>query len=596
MHPNKIAVVGAGRVGTPMAALLASTAGTDGSPPPRVVVVQRASATSGWKVDAINSGHAPTGTHEPGLAALVAECVARGTLAATHDIDTCHDADVILVCTPTDTTGLAPDYSALTGALRGVAKALGRRPVPSRPLVIVQSTLAPAALQCVVRPVFEAHGLRDGQDVLIGFSPTRMSQGKALESLRSFPAIAAGLHPETPLVVASVLRRITSGRVHVTNALTAELAKTVQNADRDVRIALSTELARYCDRIDVDYSALRERVNDVVGWPDDSRNEDPRGGALLVPTAGVGGHGVPRDGILLWWKALEAGHPSRNSVILAARGVNDASPAATVRLARMELGSLHGRRVAVLGAAYRAGIGDTHHAPSLVLAGLLRDSGADVVLHDPLVPEHDHNLECAGLANRFSNDPGPALRTDVIVLATGHGAFRELLPRLRASSSGIDGIIDAAGLFDPSDFDGLRVRYAGIGRGRRAPAGDLVRSATTMYRAVSRGIANELESVVRFLNARFAEDAFHRVDFDDVRRLAATSFTGCRVEEPGPLDAIMPHEGFVSGLAQLAADAEVAGTPDPRRGPSAHAPAGLWFGNEEAVVSTDTPWPLTPRQ
>ena len=97
MRPNKIAVVGPGTVGMPMAALLASATETDGSPPPRVVVVQRPSASSGWKVEAINAGRSPVGGREPDLDRLVAESVARGNLSATHDPDTCADADVIIV-------------------------------------------------------------------------------------------------------------------------------------------------------------------------------------------------------------------------------------------------------------------------------------------------------------------------------------------------------------------------------------------------------------------------------------------------------------------------------------------------------------------
>jgi len=102
MHTKKIAVVGPGIVGMPMAALLASSPATDGSPPPRVVVVQRRSPTSGWKVDAINAGRSPIGGVEPGLDAIVAESVAAGRLSGTHDTQECSDADVVLVCVQTD--------------------------------------------------------------------------------------------------------------------------------------------------------------------------------------------------------------------------------------------------------------------------------------------------------------------------------------------------------------------------------------------------------------------------------------------------------------------------------------------------------------
>ncbi len=75
----------------------------------------------------------------------------------------------------------------------------------------------------------------------------------------------------------------------------------------------------------------------------------------------------------------------------------------------------------------------------------------------------------------------------------------------------------------------------------------------------------------------------------------ATSADATVLDRPGRLDPVEPYDGFVSGLAQLALDAEAARLPDPRRAPLEPVPPGLWFGNEDAVVADETPWPLTPR-
>src|SRR5215203_6412831 len=88
---KKIAVIGPGIVGTPMAALLA-TDGVGEDDPPAVVVVQRRSVTSGWKVDAINQGKSPIGGVEPELSGLIADAVRNGTLRATHDYTEVRDA------------------------------------------------------------------------------------------------------------------------------------------------------------------------------------------------------------------------------------------------------------------------------------------------------------------------------------------------------------------------------------------------------------------------------------------------------------------------------------------------------------------------
>src|SRR5271155_4439955 len=124
-HVKKIAVIGPGIVGMPMAALLAHARIREGGDDPaHVLVVQRDSPTSGWKVDAINRGESPIGGVEPDLDRIVSESVAAGLLSATSDHAQVADADVILVCVQTDKDGLKPDYGPLFDALTRVAEAL----------------------------------------------------------------------------------------------------------------------------------------------------------------------------------------------------------------------------------------------------------------------------------------------------------------------------------------------------------------------------------------------------------------------------------------------------------------------------------------
>src|SRR4029077_2278503 len=126
---HKIAVVGPGIVGMPMAAMLAHARIMEGSSKPaRVVVIQRNSVTSGWKVNAINDGKSPIGGVEPALDRLVRESVAAGLLSGLHDYESLADADVILVSVQTDRSGDAPDYVQVFEALTGIAIALKKRP------------------------------------------------------------------------------------------------------------------------------------------------------------------------------------------------------------------------------------------------------------------------------------------------------------------------------------------------------------------------------------------------------------------------------------------------------------------------------------
>ncbi len=126
--------------------------------------------------------------------------------------------------------------------------------------------------------------------------------------------------------------------------MTAEVVKTLENAYRDVRIAYAAEVVRYCDAQDIDFFALRDAVN-TLAKQQDTASSDPQAvpsGGLLVPMLGVGGHCLPKDGVLLWWRALEAGEDNSRSLILESRRINDQSPAETLRLAERAFGSLKG--------------------------------------------------------------------------------------------------------------------------------------------------------------------------------------------------------------------------------------------------------------
>src|SRR5205085_5875533 len=110
------------------------------------------------------------------------------------------------------------------------------------------------------------------------------------------------------------------------------------------------------------------------------------------------------------------------------------------------------------------------------------------------------------------------------------------------------GIVDACNLFDPHALNGMRDRYTGIGRGTKAPSAALVDAAVAGFRAVEMGVANELSTLIDYLNERYATDAFNRATLDEVRRLAATCTTGCDIGQTGSIAALPEVEGFASRL------------------------------------------------
>ena len=550
---REIAVVGPGIVGLPMAALLASADlwAPDGVPT-RVTVVQRPSTSSGWKVGAINAGRSPIGALEPAIDELVAQGAGSGRLRATTQFSDIRDADLVLVCVQTERKGAAPDYTHLLEALRGVATALANRTSGSVPLVVIESTLAPTTLQTVVRPLFAQHGLEEGRHVLLAHSPSRVTRGGMVERIASTDKLIGTLSPETgPRVAAVYARIVTRGSLMCTNATTAEVVKTLENASRDVRLAYAAEVARYCDAQDIDFFAVRRRVNARLAT--ESGAGAPACGGLLVPTVGVGGHSLPKDGPFLWWRALEDGAVPAHSLILEARRINDESPAQVLALIERFSGSVAKRSIALLGVAFRANSDDARNSPTLALARLLVSRGARVSMHDPHVSAADQNLVRSGLAGIFHRDLADALATaEVVVVCVAHQQYLRGGKRWLPHAQRLRSVIDASNAYRAAEIASPAVRYAGIGRGFREPSGALVEAVAAGLQTVMRGVGNEAAMLVAQLNDRFVRQEFDRVRIDEVRRLTACCVSRCDVSAEEPVAPMASVDGFRSRLVACA--------------------------------------------
>ena len=556
---TKIGVIGPGIVGMPMAALLADASIQIGSQKPaRVIVVQRKSVTSGWKVEAINSGRSPIGGIEPFLDGIVSRAVAAGRLSATHNYSELSDADAILICVQTDKHGLEPDYGPLFDALDHLIPVLKKRPAGKIPVIIFESTLAPSSMHTVIQNHFAQAGLLEGRDLLLGNSPNRVMPGRLVERIKTSDKIVAGIHPLTPRLIQRLYASIvTEGTLLPTNSLTAEVVKTLENAYRDVRIAFSSEVVRFCDEQGIDYYPLRDRVNRQVSQADDASmnpNSVPSG-ALLIPTIGVGGHCLPKDGILLWWRRIERGADTRQSLILMARTINEESPSATIRLVEKTFGDISGQSIALLGAAYRFNSEDTRNSPTLALAKQLLDKACAVTIHDPFVKVTDQNLKKFNLQLYFTNDLDHALeKARVVIFCTAHQFYLQAKDQILAKAPFLHGIIDGCNLFRPEDFNHSS-EFTGIGRGTKSPEEGFVHAVGDGFRAVERGLANEVLSLITFLNDTYAKDRFNQIVFQEVQRLAATCTTGCKIADYGPLDSCKLYPGFSSRLADCARQA-----------------------------------------
>jgi UDP-N-acetyl-D-mannosaminuronic acid dehydrogenase len=555
---KKIAVVGPGIVGMPMAALLANARIREGSDTPaKVVVLQRNSRTSGWKVPAINAGKSVIGGVEPALDRIVAETVSEGILSASHDYEAAADADMVLVCIQTDKKGFAPDYGPMFEGLEDLALALKKKPAGNIPVIVFESTLAPSSMATLMKDHFAKHGLIEGKDILLGNSPNRVMPGRLVERVAAADKLAAGLHPLTPKLIHKIYSRIvTKGTIHLTNSMTAEVVKTLENAYRDVRIAFAAEIVRYCDQHDIDFYAVRDAVNQRLAQSDGASHDAtavPSGG-VLVPTVGVGGHCLPKDGILLWWRKIESGADTSKALILESRKINDASPAETTKLAERAFGKLDGRRVALLGTAYRFDSEDTRNSPTLSLAQLLLAKGCKLTIHDPYVKPDDQNLARFELAPYFTNDLGKAVAdAEVLYFCTGHGVYKNGLDDILRQAPQATAVVDGANLYQGADFANRKVGYTGIGRGRQAPPAEFIDFVEASFRTMERGTANEVQSLIDFLNERYAQGDFNKVELETVRKLGSTCVTGCEIAATGKVEAAPSYRGFTTHLAACAA-------------------------------------------
>jgi UDP-N-acetyl-D-mannosaminuronic acid dehydrogenase len=553
---EKIGVIGPGIVGMPMAAMLADARIKIGSDKPaRVIVVQRDSANSGWKVEAINRGDSVIGGIEPGLNAIVKNAVEEGVLSATHDFTQLSDADVVLVSVQTDKKGFEPDYGPLFGALDRLGEALMKKPAGKVPLVIFESTLAPTTMDTLIRAHFKKYRLEEGKDILLGNSPNRVMPGRLVERVQASDKLAGGLHPETPKLISKLYSHIvTKGTVYQTNSLTAEIVKTLENAYRDVRIAFSTEIVRYCDKYEIDFYALRDQINSLLSQSDAAStgpNVVPSGG-ILIPMLGVGGHCLPKDGILLWWRNIETGTDTSNSLILNSRIINDESPFYTLRQAEKSLGKTRGKKIALLGAAYRFNSEDTRNSPTLALANYLRENDIIYTIHDPYVKEDDQNLLKFKQAEHFTRDLKEALKNaDFVFMCTAHKDYSDEFDRI-VTSKGIKGLMDACNIYSTKQFKDSKIKYSGIGRGIKQPDSEFINFVYESFRAMEKGLANELLGLINFYNSNFAYDSFNEVKFSDVQRLAKTCSTGCVIADPGKVKKVPEYKGFFSRLVQCA--------------------------------------------
>lgn len=385
-----ICVVGLGYVGLPLAAAFGRTGwktyGFDINPE-RISTLK---AGNDW-------------THE----------LTKEQLEATHveynaDPAVIAEANTVIVAVPTPVDDASnPDLSPLRAASRTVGKHLRKGAV-----VVYESTVYPGATEEECVPLLEEEsGMKCGRDFTVGYSPERINPGDKEHTIDKIVKVVAGQDKATTDWLAMVYGRIIVAGIHrAPNIKVAELAKALENTQRDINIALINEIARLCDRLDL-------RTKDVLDAAGTKWN-------FLKFTPGlVGGHCIGVDPYYLVHKAKALG--MHTEVISAGRKMNDTMTTfierQILRAMAAEKISPDGAKILVLGVTFKENIPDTRNSKVHDLIRKLKSSGCEVFVQDPELTLKQ--VEDIGF--RFSRlIDGPY---DCIIAAVPHREYQETL-------------------------------------------------------------------------------------------------------------------------------------------------------------------------
>ena len=377
----KITVLGLGYIGLPTAAMLA----------------EAGHQVFGFDTDAgrREALRARDIFGEREVAEIVAAALDTGRLEI---VDRPAASDAFLICVPTPTHHNRPDLSYVEAATAALAPLLRRGD-----LIVLESTVPPGTIDRVVVSAIRAAG-KDPDDYKIAHCPERVIPGAIVRELRDNARVIGGRAPGDAEAARELYASFAHGPIHVTDCVTAELVKVVENTFRDVNIAFANELALLCEELGVDvWETIR------------LANEHPRV-SILSPGPGVGGHCIPVDPHF-----LSNANPFVTELIQTARRINERMPEVMVRRVVAHVATLpQESTVTLLGAAYKANVDDTRESPSERIDQLLRERGYKTRIFDPVAKRFSRPL-CATLEEAVEG-------SDALVLVTEHDAFREIDP------------------------------------------------------------------------------------------------------------------------------------------------------------------------
>ncbi len=421
-----ICVVGLGYVGLPLAA---------------------AFGRSGWKTYGFDI-HAERirtlklgedWTHE-----LTTDQLQKTSIDYSDDPSVIANANIVIVAVPTPVDAANnPDMTPVHKASVTVGKHMKKGTI-----VVYESTVYPGATEDECVPILEKEsGLLCGTDFFVGYSPERINPGDKEHTIDKIVKVVAGQDAQTTERLAEVYGKIITAGVHrAPNIKVAELAKALENTQRDINIALMNEIARLCDRLDI-------RTKDVLDAAGTKWN------FLQFSPGLVGGHCIGVDPYYLVHKAKMLG--MHTEVIAAGRKMNDTMPTFIERqiTKAMVLKKISpiGAKVLVMGLTFKENIPDTRNSKVHDIIRKLKAQGCDVFGHDPQLTK----AQIEELSIPYAQlDDGPF---DVIIMAVSHNAYlklteKDLLKALKKSAI----VYDLRSNWKPKPFTDAGTAYLSL--------------------------------------------------------------------------------------------------------------------------------------
>jgi len=382
MSQQRIAVIGLGYVGLPLAVALA-----------RHYLVTGFDINQG-RIAELKGGHDRTGE-------VANKKLRTSSLKLSAEASDIEGADIYIVTVPTPVTAdNKPDLTPLYSACKIVGGAMSKGAI-----VVFESTVYPGLTETICGPALEkASGLRAGSDFFLGYSPERINPGDQVHTVEKIIKVVAGQTEEVTDILVKIYGSMTEGGVHRARSIqVAEAAKVIENAQRDINIAFINEVTMICQRLGVS-------VHDVLETAGTKWNFLPFRPGL------VGGHCIGVDPFYLAECAQTLGH--HPEIILAGRKINDQmSDFIAERITQALDGAPS--RILVLGLTFKENVPDLRNTKVVDLIEGLRRRGHDVVAHDAIADagEAQHEYGLALLPNLSQGG------YDAVIGAVAHAVY-----------------------------------------------------------------------------------------------------------------------------------------------------------------------------